>query len=639
MKWKIFLTIFVTSTFICLGQENGSKGDNYFYGYEYQKAIEAYTKELAKKPLTDSQLLNLADAYFKTGSYEKSSELYMDINKKDTIMTVHGFNTMLQSLSKTSDRDRVLTFLRTKSAMLSSELSENAAFNYELMKGEEGNRNFEIFNVSINSPQADISPAFYKEGLLFSSSRMQKTKGTYVPTGESYLDIYSALVDGKGAVSGAEIFSKIPFSEFHKSTPYYSDELDNIFYILSNTLEGEMAFDDNGKNALSIGRLDKSGNFRFLLRDLSTSFYYPFFDAKSDRLYFSANFDDSYGGTDIYYVTINNGQIMSAPTNLGPRINSPGNEISPYLFKGDLYFSSDVFYGFGGMDVYKSKLQVNGVYSIPVNLGEGINTTADDFGLIIKEIADDSYLGYLASNRKGGKGGDDIYGFKINGIPGLKTFALGGEVRNTFTQNRISQVQIRVIDVQGVILKELYAKEDGTFTLEIPWQKQVTITASKEKYSIFSTTFKEEEMKVIQDVPFSIGLVLLDDLVEEKEGQIILKLDKFYFDKGKSIVNTAIAIELNKVAQIVIQFPELRLAIATHTDSRNSSSYNLKLSKNRSDAIKAHLIKKGVSEVTIVESLGYGEEKLTNNCVNGAYCLDFLHKQNERTLIKVLNMK
>jgi outer membrane protein OmpA-like peptidoglycan-associated protein/tetratricopeptide (TPR) repeat protein len=637
MKWNILLIFFSTAAFVCRGQENRSKGDNYFYAYEYQNAIEAYTKERSKNPLSDSQNLNLADAYFNIGSYEKSSKIYMDSNKKkDTLMSFHRFNKMLQSLSKTSDRDRVLTFLRTKSTRLSSELSENATFNYELMKGAEGNRNFEIFNVSINSPQADISPAFYKKDLLFSSSRMQKTKGTYLPTGESYLDIYKGLIDEKGTVGSADIFSKIPFSEFHKSTPYYSAELENIFYILSNTVDDEMAFDDNGKNALSVGMQDKSGGFRFLLRDLSTSFYYPFFDAKSNRLYFSANFDDSYGGTDIYYVTTNNGQIMSAPTNLGPRINSPGNEISPYLFKGDLYFSSDVFYGFGGMDIYKSNLQANGTYSIPVNLGEGINTSADDFGFIIKEMADDAYLGYLASNRKGGKGGDDIYGFRINGIPGLKTFALQGEVLNTLTQKGISQVQISVVDAQGVILKEIYTKEDGTFTLEIPWQEQVTIAASKEKYSIFSTTFKEEDMDNIQDVPFLIGLVLFDDFVEEKEGQIALKLDKFYFDKGKSVINTSIAAELDKVVETAIQFPQLRLAIETHTDSRNSSSYNLKLSQNRADAIKAYLIKKGVSQATIVESLGYGEEKLTNNCINGAYCLDFLHKQNERTLIKIV---
>jgi outer membrane protein OmpA-like peptidoglycan-associated protein len=639
MKLKIFLTFFIGIASMCIGQEKMSKGDSYFYGYQYQKAIEAYTKEQSKKLLTDHQLLNLADAYFNTGSYENSSKLYMDVNKKDTIMSVHRFNKMLQSLSKTSNRARVLTFLRTKSGQLTPELTENAEFNYELINDAGGNGNFEIFNLTINSQQADMAPAFYKDGLLFSSSRPQKVKGTYVPTGESYLDIYKASVGKAGVVSNASVFSEIPFSEFHKSTPFYSDKLNSIFYILSNTVDGEMAFDENDKNALSIGMLAKNGDFRFLLKDLSTSFYYPFFDAKSDRLYFSANFDDSYGGTDIYYVTTNNGQIMSAPTNLGPRVNSPGNEISPYLFQGNLYFSSDVFYGLGGMDVYKSNQNPNGTYSIPVNLGEGINTSADDFGFIIKQLGNDNYLGYLASNRKGGKGGDDIYGFSINGIPGLKTFALIGDVRNTANQNGIYQAQIRILDAQGNIVKEVYSKEDGGFTLEIPWKEQVTIKVSKGNHSLFSKTFNEEEMGNAKEAPLSIGLVLLDDLIEEKEGQIVVKLNKFYFDKGRTMVNDAIALELDKVVQTVANFPELRLAIATHTDSRGSSSYNKKLSQDRSDAIKAYLVSRGVSQSTIIESIGYGEEKLTNNCINGAYCLDFLHKQNERSLIKVLNKK
>jgi len=638
MKWKILFAFFIamTTQFVGLGQENRSKGDSYFYGYEYQNAIEAYSKERTKKPLTDDQLLNLADAHYMTSAYEKASQLYMDINKKDTVMSVHRFNKMLQSLSKTSDQDRVLTFLRTKSLILPSELTENAEFNYQLMKGAEGNRDFEIFNMVINSPQADISPAFYKKGLLFSSSRIQKTRGTYAPTGESYLDIYTASLDEKGAANSATAFSEIPYSPFHKSTPFYSKSSDAIFYILSNTMDGDMAFDEKGKNALSIGVRDSIGNFRFLLKDLSTSFYYPYFDAETDRLYFAANFEDSYGGTDLYYVAINNGQIMSAPTNLGSRINSPGNEISPYLFNGDLYFSSDVFYGYGGMDVYKSNRQINGAYSIPVNLGEGINTSSDDFGFIMKELGNDEFLGYLASNRKGGKGGDDIYGFRIKGIPGLKTFALRGEVLNTGSKNGIDQVQITIVNAQGTVLKEVATKPDGSFMLEIPWQEEVTITANKDRYSMFSATFNEKEMENAQDVPLAIGLVLLDDLVEEKENLTIIKMNKFYFDKGKSDVNATIATELDKVVQAVSNFPELRLAIATHTDSRGSSPNNLKLSQSRSDAIKVYLIKKGVSQTAIIESLGYGEEQLTNNCVNGAYCLDFLHKQNERTLIKIM---
>ncbi len=641
MRTKTFILFFLTITMASYAQEIKSKADEYFYTYAYKQAISAYQKDMAKGELiSNHQLLNLADSYFNTGDFKNASKIYLDINKKDSIMNNHHFNKMLQSMSKTSDPERVKAFLSSKEASLSSELMENASFNFELLESTgTSEQKYDIFNVSSNSTQSDLSPAFYKDKLLFSSGRTSKSKKIYGPSGESYFDIYVARIGNDGNVLNANVFDRMPDSEYHKTSPYYSEKSGKIFYILSNSEDGQLAFDENGKNSLAIGQVYENGFFAFLLRDLSTSFYYPYFDEESERLYFAANFEDSYGGTDIYYVTTNNGQIMSAPTNLGPRINSPGNEISPYLFKGDLYFSSDVFYGFGGMDVYKSNLQVNETYSIPVNLGEGVNTAVDDFGFIIKERTDDAYLGYLSSNRKGGKGGDDIYGFRINGIPGLKTFALQGEVLNTLTQNGISQVHISVVDAQGTILKEVYAKEDGTFTLEIPWQEQVTITASKEKYSVFSATFKEEEMEVIQNIPFPIGLVLLDDLVEEKEDQIVLKLNKFYFNKGKSIVNSAIASELDKVVQTVIQFPELRLAIATHTDSRNSSSYNSNLSKNRSDAIKAYLINKGVSEVTIVESLGYGEEKLTNNCVNGAYCLDFLHKQNERTLIKVLNMK
>jgi outer membrane protein OmpA-like peptidoglycan-associated protein len=639
MKWKIFLIFFSTTVFVCLGQENRSKGDNYFYAYEYQNAIDAYTKERSKNPLSDSQNLNLADAYFKMESYEHASKLYLDVNKQDSTMSVHRFNKMLQSLSRTSNQERVITFLRTKSRVLPSELIENSSFNYELMEGGKGNLDFDLFNVAINSPQADTSPSFYKDELLFSSSRLGDAKNTYIPTGESYLDIYTASIDENGAVNNASTFSKIPSSKFHKSTPFYSEKLNNIFYILSNTNEGELAFDDNWKNALSIGVLNSRGQFRFLLKDLSTSFYYPFFDTASDRLYFAANFDDSYGGTDIYYVTTNNGQVMSAPTNLGPRINSPGNEISPFLFNGDLYFSSDVFYGLGGMDVYKSNIMLDGGHSIPVNLGQGINTPKDDFGFIIKESGEDTYLGYLASNREGGKGGDDIYGFKINDIPGLKTFALRGQALNSSSNNGISQVQITILNTTGEIIKELSSKEAGAFSLEILWQEGITIKASKEKHSMFSMSLTPEQMKDLQGVPFNIGFEVLDDLLEEKEGQKVIKLNKFYFDKGKSVVNGAIALELDKVVETARKFPEIRLAIATHTDSRGSSLSNLKLSQSRSNAIQSYLLKKGVSQTTIVEVLGYGEEKLTNKCISGAYCLDFLHKQNERTLVKVFDAK
>ena len=636
MKFKFLITILIIIPLLGFAQDKRSKADNLFYGYRYQQAIAEYKKEMEKKPLTNHQLLNLADSYFSTGKYDNASELYLEVNKNDTIMSVNRFNKMLQSLSKNSERDRVKTFLRSKADKLSPELLENAEFNYSLLEIPASNEDKTIRDLGVNSPQGDFSPAFYKNGILFSSSRSRNSKNVYEPTGESYLDIYFARISSTNTLVDVETFKEIPATEFHKSTPYYSTKLSTFFYILSNTEDGELRYDENGKNALAIGTLSENGRFRFILKDLSTSFYYPFFDDNTERLYFAANFDDSYGGTDLYYVYTNNGQIMSAPINLGPRINSPGNEIAPYIYEGSLYFSSDVFYGLGGMDVYKSNILANETYTIPVNLGEGINSVSDDFGFIIQKAKEGNGLsGFFASNRKGGKGGDDLYGFMLDKSPGLKTFALGGKVVNLRNKAGLEGAQVRLLNQNGDILKEVVSNSDGSFRIEVPWMSQVTIQAMSDGYSIFSTTYSEEGMEEIQNSSYNMGLAKMEDLVTEREEKTVIKLDKFYFNKGKSTLNAQVEGQLKKVIDAVDRFPQIRLRILSYTDSRGSSSYNKRLSQDRANTIKQYLLNNGLGSHNILEATGYGEENIVNNCTNGAYCLDFLHKQNERTLFVV----
>ncbi|MGO4918353.1 OmpA family protein [Maribacter spongiicola] len=635
MRFKIIIVLLVFVPFLSTAQDKKSKADNLFYGYQYEKAIEAYKIEMQKDSLTNHQLLNLADSYFSTGSYDSASELYLEVNKNDTIMSVNRFNKMLQSLSKNSERDRVKTFLRSKADKLSPELLENAEFNYSLLEIPSSVDNSFIRDLGVNSAEGDFSPAFYKNGILFSSSRGRNTKNVYEPTGESYLDIYFARLGSDKTLVDVETFKEIPATDFHKSTPYYSEKLTTFFYILSNAENGELRYDDNGKNALAIGTISESGRFRFILKDLSTSFYYPYFDDKTERIYFAANFDDSYGGTDLYYVYTNSGQIMSAPINLGPRINSPGNEIAPYIFDGSLYFSSDIFYGLGGMDVYKSNMLPNDSFTIPINLGDGINSTADDFGFIIQNDENTGLSGYLASNRKGGKGGDDLYGFDLKNAPGLKTFAVGGKVVNLKTKAGLKGAQVRLLSQQGDVIKEVISGNDGSFRIEIPWMSQVTIQAMSDGYSIFSTTYSEEGMEEIQKSAYNMGLARMEDLITIREDKNVLKLEKFYFDKGKSVMNAQVETELKKVVDAVARFPQMRIRIQSHTDSRGSNSSNKKLSQERADVIKNYLLKNGLTSNNIIEATGFGEEMIVNNCTNGAYCLDFLHKQNERILFVV----
>tara|TARA_R110002020_G_scaffold23587_3_gene78439 strand:+ start:3479 stop:5404 length:1926 start_codon:yes stop_codon:yes gene_type:complete len=631
------LVLFFLLTISCFGQDKKSKADNLFFGYAYKQAIAEYKKEMAKTQLDNQQYLNLADAYLKTGDYKNAATTYTLVYKRDSTLSNHNFNKMLLSIARTDGMERVNAYLATKKALLPAEWIENANFNAELLDSDGGDGlKYEILNIRGNSAQADFSPTFYGEKLLFTSSRSQKSKDLYIPSGESFMDIFIGRVSQNGDILNANAFNDMPPSKFHEATPFYSQELESIFYMLSNAEDGELSFDENGKNALAIGMVDQKGVFKYLLRDLGTSFYYPFYDAPTGKLYFSANFGDSYGGTDIYYVYTNQGQIMSAPVNLGPRINTAGNEIAPFVFDNSLYFSSDVFYGLGGMDIYRSNLMPDDSFSIPVNLGREINSTYDDFGFIIKDSSTGGLMGYFASNREGGKGKDDIYSFSVSEKPGLKTLVLSGTVAKP-SGTAIDRAAVRVYDIQMELLKEVYTSENGQYHLEIPWRDSILVGAAKERFSSFTKALDGKSLQAVNNGRLNISLTQLEDLIAEKEGQTVIKLNKFLFDRSKSTITPEIAGELDKVVAAVKDFPKLQLRIESHTDSRGGSSTNFKLSQQRADAIKKYLLDNGVSTSNILYTVGYGEDKILNNCTNGVYCLEMLHQQNDRSLIVVLN--
>ena len=638
MNTKTFILFFLCTVMVSHAQEKMSKGDKYFYSYDYKEAIAEYQKEMTNgKLISNPQFLNLADAYFNIGDYKNASRIYLDINKKDTIIGNHRFNKMLQSLSKTSEKEEIKAFLDTKNELLSSELMENAEFNFELLSASRDVQKFEVFNINGNSRQGDFSPSFYKDKLLFSSGRPIKSKKIYAPSGESYYDIYLARINQNGDVLNPNIFDRLPKTKFHKSTPYYAKELDKVFYVLSNTEDDKLSFDDNGKNAMAIGMVYDSGLFTFLLKDLGTSFYYPFYDDSTDRLYFAANFDQGYGGTDLYYVSTNKGQIMSEPVNLGPRINSPGNEIAPFFHDNSLYFSSDVFYGLGGMDIYKASIRQDQSFGIPINLGAGINTPKDDFGFIIKGDENLGFSGYFSSNREGGKGGDDIYGFTIGEDLGPKTFTLKGDIFEPQYQQGIADVTIRFLDLQGNLIKEHITKSNGKYQVEIPWRDNLIIKISKEGHSSFNRSYDKRQLEALQKTGLNVEMLSIEAVVTEKENKKVLQVKDFFFARGKSDLTIDIALELDKVVAIVRKFPQIQLQIENHTDSRGGDRTNKLLSQRRAAAIENYLVQSGVSSANLLAATGYGEEQIMNKCTNGVYCLDFLHKQNLRTLFVIQN--
>jgi outer membrane protein OmpA-like peptidoglycan-associated protein len=616
-----------------------SKADKLFFGYNYAEAIAEYKEEAQKNALTHGQQLNLADAYFKTKNYPKALEGYIEVNKADSIMTDLHFNRMFRAMQKTGNTERIAAFIATLPSFSKSEWIENYDFNRELMTAEgQTELDYKLFNLDNNSPNTDFSPTFYEDKLLFSSGRPQEKREQYGPAQEAYLDVFVAKVGANGNMLGAQPFTGLAQTAHHRSTPFYCNATQEFFYILSNEEEGELLFDDTGKNALAIGKSGADGDFQILLRDLSTSFYYPYFDAEKGNLYFAANFEGmGYGGTDIYYVRVNEGRIMTAPRNLGPRINSPGNEIAPYLFEGSLYFASDIFYGYGGMDIYKSNIQENETYSTPINLGKGINSEEDDFGFIIKNFGEQSLLGYLASNRKGGKGKDDIYGFKVDEKPGIKTLLVQGNVNREKDQSGIEKAHIKIFDVKGNLLRETYTQANGTFQMEMPWQDVVEISVGKQGFSSQKGYFEKKDFGKQNNLLFQPTLTALEDMVHMKEKQTVVKMDPFFFNRGSSSLTPEITTQLDKAVKVAKLFQEVQLRIETHTDSRGGSSSNHRISQSRANAIKAYMIKNGVPASNILYAIGYGEDKLLNNCSNGVYCIEMMHQKNDRSLVVILN--
>jgi len=636
-KRLYFFVVFVTACGFLYAQKE-SKADRLYYEYAYKEAVEAYEKEQAKNGLTLEQELHLADAYFRTGLYDKSSAIFMEVYKKDSLMTNAQFNTMLQSLSKTSGPERAKAFLNTRSDQVSEALMVNADFNYETLADLGLNiGEYTIFKPNINSPQSDFAPAFYGEGrILFTSGRPSDLKETYDPSGESYLSIFSVSQSANNAAVRPSPLTWIPRIPYHQATPFYSEALDEVFYVQSNMDEDVLAFDKNGKNTLAIFRSDDTGFFQPLFRDLSTSFYYPYYDDATGRLYFAADFANGYGGTDLYYVSSNNGQIMSEPINLGPHINTPGNEIAPFIFDGSLYFSSDVFYGLGGMDIYKSELQGGDSFSIPVNLGPGINSNKDDFGFIVRKETGGEYYGYFASNRPGGLGKDDVYGFRSEEKPGLKTLAFRGTIRDS-DGFAIEKAYVRLFEGDSLQLKETYTDRDGNFLLEIPWRDSVRAEVGKERYESLDLRNALTEASLETGEPLILTLTPLKSIVLQQANRTLLKVDVFHFKRNSKTLTPEITTVLDEAALQLKKFPAIRLRLEAHTDSRGYKSANMKLSEERAAAIRDYLVSQGVAPEVFAEVKGFGETQIINNCSDGVYCLDVLHQQNERYPFVVLN--
>jgi outer membrane protein OmpA-like peptidoglycan-associated protein len=273
---------------------------------------------------------------------------------------------------------------------------------------------------TINTGQLEFSPAFYEDGIVFITSQkpLAKEKIFDDRIESNTMSIFLARRDENGQLSKPSAFSNALVSSLHEGPLTFDKTGENVYFSRNNNVEnGKKATYTEGVSRLKIYTAQKKGEGNWGIpvelpfNENNSDACHPTISVDGDKLYFSSNRAGGYGGMDLYVSEKING-VWSKPTNLGPKVNTPKNEVFPYLHAdGTLFYSSNGLPGSGNLDIYYLKNNGQGGLGVPVNLGAPFNSDKDDFGFIIDL---DMKNGYFTSGRNGGAGGDDIYSFGMS---------------------------------------------------------------------------------------------------------------------------------------------------------------------------------------------------------------------------------
>jgi outer membrane protein OmpA-like peptidoglycan-associated protein len=270
---------------------------------------------------------------------------------------------------------------------------------------------------TINTGQLEFSPAFYEDGIVFITSQkpLAKEKIFDDRIESNTMSIFLARRDENGQLSKPAAFSNALVSSLHEGPLTFDKTGENVYFSRNNNVEnGKKATYTEGVSRLKIYTAQKKGEgnwgvpIELPFNENNSDACHPTISVDGDKLYFTSNRAGGYGGMDLYMSEKTNG-VWGKPVNLGPKVNTPKNEVFPYLHAdGTLFYSSNGLPGSGNLDIYYLRRNQEGGLGVPVNLGAPFNSDKDDFGFIIDL---DMKNGYFTSGRNGGAGGDDIYSF------------------------------------------------------------------------------------------------------------------------------------------------------------------------------------------------------------------------------------
>ena len=597
------------------------KADGEYEYLQYSKSIQHYEKGL-KKRRDAAAVENLANAYFYTNQLNLSKPLFEAIaTGKVNSRTSFNYGRLLMNEGKY--RDAVVQFQSYLNEHPNDVVAQMLIASCNSIN--ERFRDTTLYEVS-SLPSGDFTGAFspteYRDGIVFSAEKEVYRGSKQNPwTGNSYLDLYYMEKDKNGNWLSPILLEGKVNGRFHEGPATFTEDGKTVYFTRSNYYKRKMEQNEEEVNNLKIFKAslvdDKWTNLEDLPFDSDDySCGHPTVTADGKTLYFVSDMPGGFGGTDIYKVRYKNGQ-WTKPENLGPVINTAGNEMFPYIHTdGTLYFSSNAHNTMGGLDVFLT-YYYDGRWMQPENLNYPLNTNKDDFGYILNQ---DNETGFISSSRSDK---DELYKFKKH----APSFNLYGMARKKGTQIPVEGVTVEITRGSDNKVITMVSGKDGKFHYPLDPEEEYHLLCTK--IGCFSRTDRVSTVGLKYSENFYADFEV-EEIVIDKP--IVLK--NIYYDFDKWNIRDDAAVELDKLVKLLKDNPTLYIEMGSHTDARGTDQYNMVLSDKRAKAAVDYLIFKGIDAKRLTWK-GYGESMPVNESVNGVECDEDQHQANRRTEFRV----
>lgn len=594
---------------------------------KYERVIAFYKNKLKSDPDNGRANYFVAESYRQSNRLKEAAEYYAKAKTPGVDGDTLAFY-RAQALKAIGNYQAALTeFTQLEASTSNVKLKRFALQNIKginYITGLEEKKNYyKIKNLdALNTPFGEFSPVHLSGELYFSSNRGNGS--IYEASGTPYTDIFKA--ETTGANVDVETVKPLP--------AVINDDIRNEACVTFSPDGKTMVFaKGNAKNRKSggidvdlyVSRFRNGAWGEPTLININTSFKdetsvearkfswdsTPCFSTDGRIIYFASNRKGGYGGTDLYSAQVDARGRFGRVKNMGPDINTPGDEMFPYMAEnGKFYFSSDGHPGFGMLDLFVVN-RVNGKTTVE-NLGKPMNSTADDFGMFLFKID----RGFFSSNREGGKGDDDIYTF-INEDPNLKVvnYFLRGVVytyKKDSTREAINDATISLLDASDEDMQDYTTDSDGKFQFRVYENEDYHLFGDAEGYirkrQAFTMKGKSVDPSTLKDLVTNIYVDTVLYLDRESVNTVF-QLKNIYFGFDSANINTLAGKELDKLVEILNDNPEiLKIELSSHTDNIGTDAKNMDLSQRRANSSVAYLIKRGIAPNRL-EAKGYGETK------------------------------